>query len=418
MRRLDLLASIQGLPRDLQLLFWSFFLWTFGLGLYNYVWPLFLEQLHASPSQVGLVFSIGFIAIAVTLIPGGILANRYELRTLLIIGWIMSIPVPLMYYFARIWTDVIPGIILLQASGFNIPAFNAYIVGAGEKAKIASNFGIIWAAAPLGIVFSPAVGSALLTLLTIRDLFLLSFIFFTISTIVLFFIKRQPPLEKDARASKLEVPKSIPEATLLVYLAVAGIALDIASPFLPLYFHDILSLQPSLIQLLGAAQSLGGATFAILLSKRADKASRGKTMALGLLISTCGIIGIILTGNPLFAFPLVFLFGSARAPSLIGYSILANIRQGASRAGQYGFYLTLESLGFVAGSYLGGMLYTINPAIGFYTTAVSFLALALVAALTNFQAKRAPAADSQDGKEFKAPQGDLKELLVLVEWQY
>src|SRR5712692_5963524 len=144
MRRLNLLASIRGLPRDLQLLFWSFFLWTFGLGLYNYVWPLFLEQLHASPSQVGLVFSIGFIAIAVTLIPGGILANRYELRTLLIIGWIMSIPVPLMYYFARIWTDVIPGIILLQASGFNIPAFNAYIVGAGEKAKIASNFGIIW----------------------------------------------------------------------------------------------------------------------------------------------------------------------------------------------------------------------------------------------------------------------------------
>jgi MFS family permease len=403
-RRLNPLASIQSLPRDLQLLFWSFFLWTFGLGLYNYVWPLFLEQLHATPSQVGLVFSIGFVAIAVTLIPGGILANRYELKTLLIVGWILSIPVPLIYYFAGTWTDVIPGIILVQASGFNLPAFNAYIVGAGQRAKVASNFGTIWAAAPLGIVFSPVVGSILLGVFRIRDIFILSFIFFTVSTIVLFFIKRQPPLEKDAKASKLELPRSFPEATLLVYLTGAAIAVDITSPFLPLYFHDIFGLQPASIQLLGAAQSLGSATFAILLSKRADTASRGRTMATGLLLSSSGILGIALTGNPLFAFPLVFLFGSARAPSLIAYSILSNIRQGASRAGQYGFYLTLESLGFVGGSYLGGVLYTINPAIGLYTTAAVFLTLAIVAALTKFQSKRTLVTFDvgQDGKEFKA----------------
>src|SRR6266700_4062334 len=34
--RLNLLASVQGLPRDLRLLFLSLFLWSFGLGLYNY----------------------------------------------------------------------------------------------------------------------------------------------------------------------------------------------------------------------------------------------------------------------------------------------------------------------------------------------------------------------------------------------
>ena len=403
-RRFNVLASLRELPRDLRLLFWSFFLWTFGLGLYNYVWPLFLEQLHATPGQVGLVFAIGFVAVAVTLIPGGILANRYELKTLLILGWILSIPVPLVYYFAGTWTDVIPGIVLLQVSGFNIPAFNAYIVGAGEKAKVASNFGTIWAAAPLGIVFSPAVGSLLLTVFRIRDIFIISFVFFTVSTIVLFFIKPQPPLEQDVHASKLEVPRTLPEVTLLIYLTGAAIAVDISSPFLPLYFHDIFGLQPATIQLLGAAQSLGSATFAILLSKRADTASPGRTMATGLLFSMSGILGITLTGSPLFAFPLVFLFGSARAPSLIAYSILSNIRRGASRAGQYGFYLTLESLGFVGGSLLGGVLYTINPAIGLYTTAGLFFVLAIVAMLTKFQSKRTLEIQDidHDGKEFKA----------------
>jgi predicted MFS family arabinose efflux permease len=76
---------------------------------------------------------------------------------------------------------------------------------------------------------------------------------------------------------------------------------------------------------------------------------------------------------------LVFLIGSARAPSLVGYSILSTVRKGASRAGQFGFYLTLESLGFVFGSYLGGILYTLNPTSMFYATSISFIALALLA---------------------------------------
>ena len=189
--RLNLLASIQALPRDLRLLFLSLFLWTFGLGLYNYIWPLYLRDLQASPSDVGLVFSIGFLALAVSMIPGGILANKYELKALLIIGWAMSIPPPLMYYFARTWTDVIPGIVLFQVSGFNVPAFNAYIAGAADGAKSASNLGVTWASAPLGVVFSPLVGSVLLNWIPVRSIFILTFVFFSISTIVLFLMK--PP---------------------------------------------------------------------------------------------------------------------------------------------------------------------------------------------------------------------------------
>jgi len=377
--RLNLLASVQALPRDLRLLFLSLFLWTFGLGLYNYIWPLYLRDLQASPSDVGLVFSIGFLAAALSMIPGGVLANKYELKALLIIGWVMSIPPPLMYYFARTWTDVIPGIVLFQVSAFNVPAFNAYIVGAADNAKSASNFGVTWASAPLGIVFSPLVGSVLLNWITVRNIFILTFVFFSISTIVLFFMKPQPPLESDARSPRFEFPRSRREGSLLLYLAGAALAWSVASPFIPLYFQDALNLGPSIILLLGALQSLGAAVFAILLGRRADAKSQGGTMALGLLLSSTGLVGILLTRNLLFAFPMVFLIGSARAPSLVAYSILSTVRKGASRAGQFGFYLTLESLGFVFGSYLGGLLYTLTPISIFYTTSASFAALAILA---------------------------------------
>jgi DHA1 family multidrug resistance protein-like MFS transporter len=380
--RLNLLASIQALPRDLRLLFLSLFLWTFGLGLYNYIWPLYLRDLQASPSDVGLVFSIGFLALALSMIPGGILANKYELKALLIIGWAMSIPPPLMYYFARSWTDVIPGIVLLQVSGFNIPAFNAYIAGAAERTKSASHFGITWASAPLGVVFSPLVGSILLNWIPVRGIFILTFVFFSISTIVLFFMKPQPALENDAKSPRLELPKTRREGMLLLYLAGAALAWSVAAPFIPLYFQDALSLSPSTILLLGAIQFLGAAVFAILLGRRADARSQGGTMALGLLLSSTGLIGVLLARNPLLSAPLVFLIGSARAPSLVGYSILSTMRKGASRAGQFGFYLTMESLGFVVGSYLGGIVYTLNTTSMFYITPASFIVLALLARLS------------------------------------
>jgi len=351
---------------------------------------------------VGLVFSIGFLALALSMIPGGILANKYELKALLIIGWAMSIPPPLMYYFARTWTDVIPGIILLQVSGFNIPAFNAYIAGAAERTKSASNFGITWASAPLGIVFSPLVGSALLNWISVRGIFTLTFVFFAISTIVLFFMKKQPALANDAKSPRLEFPKSSREGTLLLYLTGAALAWSVASPFIPLYFQDALSLGPSIILLLGAVQSLGGPVFAILLGRRADARSQGGTMALGLVLSSAGLIGVLLTRNPLLSFPMVFLIGSARAPSLVGYSILSTMRKGASRAGQFGFYLTLESMGFVIGSYLGGILYTLNPTSIFYTTSISFVALALLAWLS-FRTK-SESLPSERREEFKATQ--------------
>lgn len=110
-------------------------------------------------------------------------------------------------------------------------------------------------------------------------------------------------------------------------------------------------------------------------------------MALGVALSATGLIGMILTKNILLAFPFIFLFGSARPSSYVAYSVLSMIRSGASRAGQYGFYLTLENLGFVAGSYFGGFLYSLNPIDGFAVTAASFLGLALLVGVTNFRTK-------------------------------
>jgi len=72
---------------------------------------------------------------------------------------------------------------------------------------------------------------------------------------------------------------------------------------------------------------------------------------------------------------MVFLLGGARAPSYVAYSLLSNMREGKSRAGQFGFYLTFEQLGLVVGSFIGGFLYASNHTSVLITTFVLFVLL-------------------------------------------
>jgi MFS family permease len=392
MRWMNLLSWRGSLPRDLRLLFFSLFLWTFGFGVYNYVWSIYLTQLNASPQQVGLVYSIAYLTAAVSMIPGAILANKYDNRTLLIIGWAMSIPVPIMFYFSHTWTDVIPGLILLQLSAFNTPAINAFIGQLGDPRKMSSAFGAVYSAFPLGLVLSPLVGGLLLNWFNIRDLFWVSLALWTVSTVILFPLKRQPPTKVDSEAPLLELPRSHQELTILLFLFGAAVAISVTSPsFLPLFLQSQLHLSDVQIQLLGSVQSLGGGIFAILLGRWAATRNPGSRMATTLLLVAGGSLGVILAGSPLLVVPMIFLLGGARAPSYVAYSLLSNMRKGKSRAGQWGFYLTLEQLGFVVGAFIGGILYASSHASVLVTTSILFVVLATLA---GFRIRRR-ATDSQ-----------------------
>lgn len=64
--------------RDLKLLFVSNFVGAVGDGLYVYLFPLYLRDLQASSAEVGLLFSILTISTALTIIPGGFLADHFD----------------------------------------------------------------------------------------------------------------------------------------------------------------------------------------------------------------------------------------------------------------------------------------------------------------------------------------------------
>jgi len=46
-QHLSIIGPTKSLNRDLKLLLISNFIWTFGFGLYNYVWPVYIRELGA-----------------------------------------------------------------------------------------------------------------------------------------------------------------------------------------------------------------------------------------------------------------------------------------------------------------------------------------------------------------------------------
>ncbi|TMI71877.1 MFS transporter, partial [Candidatus Bathyarchaeota archaeon] len=281
-------------------------------------------------------------------------------------------------------------------SAFNVPAMNAFISALGDQKRMSSAFGAVYSAFPLGLVLSPGVGSLLLTWLSIRDLFWFTLALWTVSTIILFPLKRQPPREVDSKAPLLELPRSSRELTILAFLFGGAAAFSITSPsFLPLFLEDQLHLTDAHIQLLGTVQSLGSAIFAILLGRWAATRNPGSTIAKELMLVAGGALGIALAGSPLLVVPMVFLLGGARAPSYVAYSLLSNMREGKSRAGQFGFYLTFEQLGLVVGSFIGGFLYASDHTSVLITTSVLFV---LLAALAGFRIRRGAATSEVHSK--------------------
>src|SRR5437867_5700108 len=155
------------------------------------------------------------------------------------------------------------------------------------------------------------------------------------------------------------------------------LAFSLVSSFLPLYYQDRFLLKPNIIQLMGAVQSAGAAIFAIVIGKRAEAQGQRNAIAAGALLAAVGLFGVVMGGSVLFAVPMIFLFGAARAPTYVAYSLLSKRRPGASRAGTFGFYLTIESVGLIVGSYLGGLIYGVSPANLITSGATIFILLAI-----------------------------------------
>jgi DHA1 family tetracycline resistance protein-like MFS transporter len=367
------------LNRDLKLLFVATFMGAFGDGLYFYILPLYIRELGANPVEVGTFFSVMLLAAAFTPLLGGVLADKYNLKKAMIAGWLVWMPVPIIFSLAKNWVQLLPGAVLY---GFWIgqPAFSAYIASSAEKEKMTLTFTILSSSWSLGYIFSPALGAYLSEAVGIQWVFYLTFISYGMCTSILFLISSQGVATHTSQLSSTAT--SFGRKKLLVWSAFFAMIMFfvlLVRPLVPQILRDEFHLTDSLVGILGSITFLGSGVLGIYLGRIGDKWKKAGAISVCMILCSVSAIILVLFNN-FFALSLAsFLMGASYTIlSLIG-AVISPIAPETSRARWISVPLSVGMFAAFLAPYLGGLLYDSSPYNPFLVFIVATALLSVLA---------------------------------------
>ncbi len=348
------------LNRDLKLIFASNLIGAFGDGLYAYIWPLYIRVLGADATEVGLVFSVIFFAAALTPLPGGFLADKYDRKKLMILGWLLWIPTPLIFSVAEHWTHMLPGAALygIMLSG---PASSAYVATMAEKGKMTQTFTLISAAWLLGLIFSPAAGGYLSTRVGMRWVFRLSFALFVVATVFILFIRSQYASSNSKQSTSLVSFERKKILLWSAFFAAAFFVIVLFRPSVPQFFQDVLFFNEFEIGILGSVCFFGSAVLSVGFGKIGDRWGKASAVSVSLLLCFLSLSSLLSFSN-FFLLSLASFVMGASYPiwSLMG-AVVGSIAPSASRGRWMSVAQTASLLATFFAPYLGGLLYDSSP---------------------------------------------------------
>jgi len=188
--------------RNLQLLFGSLFFWSFGIGLYDSLLPIYARQLGASPIQLGTLFTLRHLALAAGFLVGWAVADRLSPRVVIGASWNSSTPVPLLLAAAPSYAWLLPGLLLYEFAYFGLPAVHAYITRRVPPSELASTFGIMGTITSSGFVIAPTIGGFVAEQWGIRATLGLAAVFYLLSTTLILRVRHDEGGTAVAEASR------------------------------------------------------------------------------------------------------------------------------------------------------------------------------------------------------------------------
>lgn len=368
-------VPFQALSHDVWLICLSCIIGAFGEGLYFWVFPLYIRELHADYLQLGLVYSVLLGVSALVGIAGGVLADRNDRKKLLLLGWALWIFAPLIYSFATVWTWLIPGAVCWGASNVSSPALAAYVITAvTDKTKIASVVTFVFSTFTFSYIFAPAVGSYLGTIIGMKTVLLISTSLLVVSTCVLLFIRNQrPKRDNTSNTSSAMQNRKKPLFTLLLwtsFFASVTFFFTLARNFIPVFLSEQANLSEFYVGLFGSVNYAGMTFVGIAMGRLGDRWRKSGAIAVCLFLFAVSLIPILIVRDQTVLVLLAFGYGGSAVTGSLVSSHIGTIAPESRR----GLWISIpQSLGLFAGfaaPYLGGFLYTYSPIYTFVAAVI------------------------------------------------
>lgn len=348
------------LNRDLWFFYASLLLFSVANGAYMVSLPAYARELGASPVELGVLGSVGMAFSTVAALPGGWLADRFDRKLLMVIGWAMCIPVPLIFAAAQTWQQLIPGYALFHLSLFSNPAMQAYIASKADPGKAGFTFSFVFSSLAVGAIAAPPLGGWLAETVGLDIVFYISAVVYFLSTAAILFMSKDKPATLEGRGAVTIRSVLTPQLVrhLLLFMLVMTVV-HIPFSFITPYMQEVAGYDLARIGLLTSAAALGRMVISPFYGRVADR--RGTLPAISyILLAVAAAYGMMIGTSWLPIFVLsFFLRGSSDGLNSLMASEIGRISSRAAAGMSFALFGLCTNLGSTVAPYLGGQLYAL-----------------------------------------------------------
>ncbi len=377
----------------------SFFMLT--ASLWWPYWSLYIQNLGASVTMLGLIFMSEMIFQLLFQLPGGYLTDRLGRKKVIVLGSICRGVSPFIYLLTGSWEWVVVGMFFTQASNMMIPAIDALIAESVTKENRGLGYGAFRMMTLLPQIFTAFIGGVIMDWVGIIPGVRLTIVLTLVAAWVNVFIRwrylndtydpmkvlgtqRHSPI--DALKNMGNVPRSIWH--LIVVAAFSALAFRLVNNFMAIYATQELHLTNTQWGIVTMTVMVVSTLLTIPGSIISDRVGRkpGIMASLGLLPvqffgftiagGFTGILGARFLGGVSEGFggAVTGIEGGSAWLALVADMVPAN-----QRGMVMGLIGTMAGLLSLPGSTLGGYMYdNIAPEAPFYVASASGLAALIV----------------------------------------
>lgn len=357
--------------RNFLLVAFSLFLWGIGEGLFIYFQPIYLQQMGATPILIGTIIGGTGIFMALAQIPAGIFSDRYGARTMMFSSWVIGTVAVWFMAVARSLPLFVVGFMFYAISAFSIAPMNSYLSSVRGKLSVSRALTIPSAMYHLGAVLGPVTGGFIAEHLGFRVIYFIAGILFIFSTLMIYFIEKNPPMHHEDRQvtsdSGLYKDRAFLGFVVLTFLTM--VTLYLPQPLTSNFLQNQQGYSRSTIGLLGAFGSLGNAVITLSLGSLQPR--------MGLLVGQILVAlfaGLYLKGNTPFIFGLgYFFFGGYRLCRSMVLAFARPLVHPSETGTAFGILETANAIATIIAPVLSGILYTQSPKLPYLVALIAIL---------------------------------------------
>ena len=319
--------------------------------------PLYLQELGATPTDIGLVLGLGNVIAALSFVPFGLAADRFGRKPLIVITWLCSTVGAAAFLPLASWQGAFVGSILYWIGSAAFPLMSAHLAATVPRARLGGELGIVYGGFFFGtIVASPFAGPAAAAL-GLRGALAVACVAFVLSFALTFRLTATPPLRH------VDSPR-LPRAfwTLLAVTPLAALIANITNPLFSVYVRDVAGVPLERVGIYVGLIALGAAIFSAANGRMGDRFGPAPAVVGAGAALTLGAALVAFSGRNEPALALgAFLLGSQTAANPVLAAALERVLPASRSALGYSGFQLVFAVGFGTGGLLSGVLYDADP---------------------------------------------------------